>query len=102
MALASCPTCQQKKAAPPFAAVILGPFWPFGRWQCSQCHSRLRFRLIPFYVVALVALLPVALFFLVLESLGLRDTMWAMTAIPVYWLALYLMAARVVSVDVEA
>ena len=87
--------------APPFAAVLLGPFWPFGRWQCDECHSRLRFRLIPFYVFASIAMLPAIVLLLLLSVFGLADSAWGFAAVPLYWATLYWLAAKVIAVDVE-
>ena len=79
--------------------VILGPFWPFGQWQCETCHSPLRFRVLSYYLCALLALLVAGVYLLPFQLLGGRDSLWALTAIPVMWAALHWFALRFATVD---
>ena len=96
----NCPKCGTR-VAPPFGAIFLGPFWPFGYWQCQNCFSPLRFRLLPYYVVNFIALFPGIAFLLLLDVLGYEDTPWAFLAIPVFWAAFYWLAVRIAAVEVE-
>jgi hypothetical protein len=78
---------------------ILGPFWPFGQWQCQTCHSPLRFRVLSYYLCGLLAFLVTMVYALPLHLLGARDTLWMLTAIPVMWTAVHWFTLRFASVD---
>ena len=87
--------------APPAGSIFFGPFWPsFSYWQCQKCFSPLRFRLLPYYVASLVALLPGMAFLAFLHLLGYADSLWTLIAIPVVWVALYWLVVRIATVEV--
>jgi hypothetical protein len=93
-----CPKCGTQ-VVPPMRYTVLGPFWPFGQWQCQTCHSPLRFRLLSYHLYALLALLITAAYLLPFHLLGAGDSLWVLTAIPVLWAAVHWLSVRFATVD---
>lgn len=86
----TCPVCGAN-VAPPLRCTLLGPLL-FGEWPCQTCHSPLRFRVLPFYLCGLVALLVGLVGLAPLHLVGLHDSLWSLAVLPVigavnHWLA---------------
>ena len=95
---AKCPNCGTQ-IAPPARYTLLGPFWPFGQWKCHACERPLRFRVVSYFlssipaiVVAMIYLLPFALF-------GGEGSLWVLTVVPVYLVAAHWFTVRLTTVD---
>ena len=84
---------------PPLRFTLLGPFWPFGQWQCDACHSPLRFRVVSYFMSVGVALLIAALYLLPFHLAGFGDSTWVLTVIPVFLAAVHLLTVRLATVD---
>jgi hypothetical protein len=95
---ATCPKCGTQ-VAPPMRYTVLGPFWPFGEWQCQTCHSPLRFRVLSYYLCALLALLVTMVYLLPFHLFGASDSVWLLTAVPVMWVAVHWFTSRFASVE---
>lgn len=72
---------------------------PFGQWQCSKCHSPLRFRVLPFFLSSLAACTIALVYALPFHLLGFGDTPWALSGFLVFGIAMHWLTVRLATVD---
>ncbi len=93
-----CPNCGAP-ATSPIRVTLFGPLAPFDSWQCADCFTPLRFRLLSYYAWCIVGFVPVALYLILLAALGQADTLFTFGAIPIMWVSLAWFPSRVAAVE---
>ena len=92
-----CPICN-RATTPPLRIVLLGPLFPFGSWQCSECFSPLRLRLMPYYVLAIFGFFSL----LALSAIPHPDhPLLGILALPIALFLIEWVPARYAPVDVD-